>query len=241
MTEQQAAETLTLDPSIVYALEDERFRGARRAGFRQGSSAPLCDAARRARGRGPGCIRALQAADGRADAGAEVAPGHVARARPRRSGPGCLAAWSHFSWQRWSTAYVAEKGLPWLGGEVAAEGSDRPRGAAGHAGCPTTTPATSASSCPAAARVTPAASGGADDANLRRPVGGRGASATTAGTVPPSAAVMAPGQVRLQLRFSGDSWVEDIRRLGPRRALRPRQGRHRAHADRQRAAERHAR
>ena len=206
MTEQQAAETLTLDPSVVLALETNDFAALGAPVFVKGHLR------RYATLLGVPEDEVLGAYERSKQHMAE--PSLVPKSRldmlpvrGRPKWPWVLGGLVAFVVAALVTAYVAEKGLPWFGGEVATEASDTPAsGPAGNAGLPETAPAPSASSYPAAAPVTPAASDGPEDANAAPASGTAGASAATAGTVPP--AVMAPGQVRLQLRFSGDSWVE---------------------------------
>jgi cytoskeleton protein RodZ len=212
LTEQQAAETLTLDPSVIFALEANDFPALGAPVFLKGH------------------LRRYAALLGLPEdevlGSYERSKQHLAEpslvpksrlemmpVRGKRKWPWVLGGAVAFVLAALLAAYIAENGLPWVDRAddgVAAPtqatdltgGIDVPAGGAGFAG---PSPAVSSPAATAAQSDTPsptdtdAAMGTADAVDP----GGTPAAAA-AGV----AAVIAPGQVQLQLRFSGDSWVE---------------------------------
>ena len=173
---------------------------------------------------------------------------NAAGARPRRSGRGCSAAPIAF--------LVAALVAAYMSGERFAVGRwrvDDRRAAAASATAESTAPGDSAG-CPTsgAGDADAGDAGGAPTSarrlgaavtlrTLRRRRQPRRRRRQPARHGAAAAAVLGAGQVRLQLRFKRRFLGRSLRRLGPRRALRPRQGRHRTHAHGDCAAERHAR
>jgi cytoskeleton protein RodZ len=221
LTEQQAAESLTLDPTVIFALEANDFAMLGAPVFAKGHLR------RYATLLGVPEDEVLGAYERSKQHMAE--PTLVPKSRlemlPERSRPkwpwvlgGALA----FLVAALLVAYVSENGLPGIGGadDVASgDGGVPGKDNAGAMIVPQNT-APGASSTPdgIAAPTSGAAAGGTTGAPSSLPVpageGGSGAAAqsaapaTGAADVNPTPVTRGPGQVQLQLRFRSDSWVE---------------------------------
>jgi cytoskeleton protein RodZ len=225
LTEQQAAEILTLDPSVVYALEANEFGILGAPVFVKGHLRRYATM--------------LGLPDGEIVGAYERSKQHMAeptlvpRSRlemmPERGspkGPWVLGGAIAFVVAALLAAYVSENGLPWVDGEqdsAAAKqlgAADRPDLAEIDAGG---VPAASSPESPVAT-TTPdvvdsgtgatGGTGGSVPGAAVAPDAGAGTTrASSAGgtagvTTPGTAVAVGPGQVQLQLRFKSDSWVE---------------------------------
>jgi cytoskeleton protein RodZ len=219
LTEQQAAETLTLDQSVVFALEANDFQSLGAPVFVKGHL------------RRYATMLGLPADE--ILGSYERSKQHVAEptlvpksrlemmpVRGRPKWPWVLGGAIAFVLAALLAAYVSENGLPWVdrADDAAAIQTDA-AGTATDASLPapdaaatdaTTAPADpiptpSTDATAAAAPGAPSLTDGGATADTAVPAVAPGADPTTG---PATAAAVAPGQVRLQLRFSGDSWVE---------------------------------
>lgn len=199
LTEQQAAESLNLDPTVVAQLESNDFAALGAPVFVRGHLR------RYAALLGLGEEEILGAYErSKQQVGEptlvprsriEMAP---VRGRPRW--PWVVGGTVTFLLAAIVVAYVSENGLPGFGssGETTASVE------AGSVAPPAPAPASAMPATPEAATAAPAGQSGAEP-----PASGNAVPATVAAATPTGPApTAAPGQVSLQLKFNGDSWVE---------------------------------
>ena len=186
LTEQQAAEALNLDPTVIMVLEANDFAALGAPVFAKGHLRRYASMLGLAEDEILGAYeRSKQHIDEPTlvpKARLEMVP---VRGKPRW--PWVVGGSSAFLVAALLLAYVSENGLPW---------SDSPAGD----GEPTTD-ATAPSLTPAPASPT-APPGAATTEPTSNPV------IDEAATPAPAVAATAPGQVTLQLEFAADSWVE---------------------------------
>jgi cytoskeleton protein RodZ len=211
LTEQQAAEMLTLDPSVVMVLEANDFAALGAPVFAKGHLR------RYAALLGVPEDEILGAYERSKQHMAE--PSLVPKSRlemlperGRAKWPWVLGGAIAFLAAAMLAAYISENGLPWAGG-----GPDDGQTATGNATTELTPPpgtsaavtgesAAAGANAPAMVDGTTSASPPALGDATTAGTAGSAASAPAAGAA--SAAAPGVGQVRLQLRFKGDSWVE---------------------------------
>jgi cytoskeleton protein RodZ len=207
LSEQQAAESLNLDPTVIAVLEANDFGALGAPVFVKGHLRRYAMLLGLANDEIVGAYeRSKQQVDEPTlvpRARLEMVP---VRGRPRW--PWVVGGTVAFLAAAAVLSYVSEHGLPWSRGSTAddepAAGGDvgslpGPAPQAGRFAVATgETPPTAIGATGAGATTAPQAEGGAS---------GPATAAGTATAVPPVAAP-APGQVRLQLRFTADSWVE---------------------------------
>jgi cytoskeleton protein RodZ len=194
LTQQQAADTLNLDPMIVIALEANDFAALGAPVFVKGHLrryAALLGLAE------DETVAAYERSKLQVQeptlvpkSRLEMAP---VRGKPRW--PWVMGGAVSFLAAAALIAYLSENGLPW------ADGTDAPA----DANLPGLTPETASATRPVAAAVTPGES--AATAATTEATSSATTPATTTGPASPPP-VLQPGQVSLQLRFNADSWVE---------------------------------
>jgi cytoskeleton protein RodZ len=195
LTQQQAADTLNLDPMVVIALEANDFAALGAPVFVKGhlrryaallglAEAELVAAYERSK---------LQVQEPTLvpKSRLEMAP---VRGKPRW--PWVMGGAASFLAAAALIAYLSENGLPWTDGADAPVDANVPALAPEPAGATRPVAAAVAPGDPAATAATTDATSSATSA----------AATTTDPASPPPA--LQPGQVSLQLRFSADSWVE---------------------------------
>jgi cytoskeleton protein RodZ len=195
LTQQQAADTLNLDPMIVSSLEANDFAALGAPVFAKGhlrrygallglAEDEIVAAYERSK---------LQAQEPTLvpKSRLEMAP---VRGKPRW--PWVMGGAVSFLAAAALIAYLSENGLPW------ADGPDAPA----DANVPALTPEPASATRPVAAAVTPDnASATAATTDATPPVTTAATTTTDPANPPPA---LQPGQVSLQLRFNADSWVE---------------------------------
>jgi cytoskeleton protein RodZ len=213
LTEQQAAETLTLDPSVILALEANDFPALGAPVFIKGHLRRYASLLGLPEDEILGSYeRSKQQVDEPTlvpKSRLEMMP---VRGRPKW--PWVVGGAAAFLLAAGLAAYVSENGLPWANGadgtETASAGGPQSDAAANAALLEP--PTTGADSPQVDARIgseAPAGTAAAVEAPEAGPASARPPAA--AGQVPAAAAAgaaLAPGQVSLRLRFKGDSWVE---------------------------------
>ncbi len=209
LTEQQAAETLTLDPSVILALEANDFPALGAPVFARGHLrryASLLGLPEEE------ILGSYERSKQQVDEPTLVPKSRLEMmpVRGRAKWPWVVGGAAAFLLAAGLAAYVSENGLPWANG---ADGTETTP-AAGAEGDTASIPALSAS--PTAGADSPQT----DAANVSvSPARAQATVAGSAGTGPPAAAgqvpatatpaaALAPGQVSLRLRFTGDTWVE---------------------------------
>jgi cytoskeleton protein RodZ len=200
LTEQQAAEALNLDPGVIAALEANDFGSLGAPVFVKGHLRRYAGQLGLAEDEIVGAYERSKQQLGEPTlvpkARLEMAP---VRGRPRW--PWVVGGTAVFLVAAAVLGYVSEHGLPWssdAGGEPAsapAPATVPDELPAAVETVPQRSPATEAAPAPGTQPGAPAATA---------PAGAGG----TAAVATPAVAPPGPGQVSLQLRFSGDSWVE---------------------------------
>ena len=197
LTEQQAAESLNLDPTVVMQLESNDFGALGAPVFVKGHlrryAASLGLDADEILGAYERSKQQLGEPTLVPKSRLEMAP---VRGRPRW--PWVVGGIVTFLVAAILIAYVSENGLPGMrpATETTAPLDEDRAGASGSAGAASGAASSTSPPGQPAGEATPATSGPADAAAV----------AAAAPTGPAPAA--GPGQVSLQLKFSGDSWVE---------------------------------
>jgi cytoskeleton protein RodZ len=192
LTEQYAAESLNLDPTVVAQLESNDFAALGAPVFVRGHLRRYAALLGLGEDEILGAYERSKQQVGEPTlvprSRIEMAP---VRGRPRW--PWVVGGSVTFLVAAILVAYVSENGLPGTGGTTETTGPDAAESAA------STAPAPASASTQGAAPAPAASSAGQQAA-----VTAQAAAATPTGPAPAAA----PGQVSLQLKFSGDSWVE---------------------------------
>jgi len=199
LTEQQAAESLNLDPAVIAVLEAHDFAALGAPVYVKGHLRRYAGLLGLAEDEVLGAYERSKQQVGEPTlvprARIEMTP-----VRGRSRWPWVVGGTAVFLVAAAVLGYISEKGVPWSNTSAESGASVEP--AAGSATTPVGVPPGDVTASPGTGGTTGDLSGQSPAAD----VGAAPSSANPAPTSPPSAP--APGQVSLQLRLSGDSWVE---------------------------------
>lgn len=198
LTEQQAAESLNLDPTVVGHLESNDFGALGAPVFVRGHLRRYAALLGLAEDEIIGAYERSKQQIGEPTlvpkSRIEMAP---VRGRPRW--PWVVGGTVTFLVAAIVVAYFSEHGLPGTSQDAATEATTPLE----------QQPAAASVPAPAATGTSPANAAGPDSSAGTQPTGPASAASSPAAATPTGPApAAAPGQVSLQLKFSGDSWVE---------------------------------
>jgi cytoskeleton protein RodZ len=201
LTEQQAAESLNLDPTVIAVLEANDFAALGAPVYVKGHLRRYAGLLGLAEDEVLGAYERSKQQVGEPTlvprARIEMTP-----VRGRSRWPWVVGGTAVFLIAAAVLGYISEKGVPWS--STSGESSASVEPAAGSATAPAGGPPGDVTAPPGTGGTTGDLSGQPPAADVGP--GAAPASANPAPTSPPIAP--GPGQVSLQLRFSGDSWVE---------------------------------
>ena len=194
LTEQQAAEALNLDPTVIAVLEANDFAALGAPVFAKGHLRRYAGLLGLAEDE---ILGAYERSKQQVDEPTLVPKSRLEMVpdRGRSRWPWVVGGTAAFLIAAAVLSYVSEHGLPW-----SREAATDPEGA------PAVAPAVPAGS--AASESAPPTAGMNAAPVTATDVDGTGATAATAAAASGPAPAPGPGQVSLQLRFSADSWVE---------------------------------